>query len=61
MNYALIENGIVVNVIVWDGDTSTWAPPAEFSALAIPAESIATIGWLCDGTNFTAPPPPTSP
>lgn len=25
--YALIENGTVVNMIVWDGNAKTWQPP----------------------------------
>lgn len=27
-NYLIIENNIVTNVVVWDGNTNTWTPPA---------------------------------
>lgn len=36
MNYVLIESGIVVNLIVWDGDVSVWRPPAGMTAIKIP-------------------------
>lgn len=25
--YALIENNVVTNIVLWDGDTSKWQPP----------------------------------
>lgn len=28
-SYAVIENGIVTNLIVWDGNTQTWTFPAD--------------------------------
>jgi hypothetical protein len=60
MNYALIQGGIVINVIVWDGNTETWAPPSDVSAVLLPAGSEVGIGWSYDGANF-APPSPPSP
>lgn len=27
-NYLIIENNIVTNICVWNGDTSIWTPPA---------------------------------
>jgi hypothetical protein len=32
-NYLLIENNIVTNIVVWDGDTNTWQPPADATML----------------------------
>jgi hypothetical protein len=32
-NYLIIESNIVTNVVVWNGDTSTWTPPAGSLAL----------------------------
>jgi hypothetical protein len=26
-SYAIIESGEVVNIVEWDGNTSTWEPP----------------------------------
>ncbi len=50
MQYAIIKNGIVENVILAD---------AEFAASigAIEAQN-ASIGWSWDGAQFTAPSPP---
>jgi hypothetical protein len=31
--YLIIENNIVTNVCIWDGDTSIWTPPAGSIAL----------------------------
>ena len=52
--YALIENGTVVNVILWDGVTP-WDPPEGQTAVAL-AETGAWLGWTYDGTNFSPPP-----
>ena len=32
-NYLIIEQNIVTNVVVWNGDTSTWTPPQGSIAL----------------------------
>lgn len=28
-NYLIIQNNVVTNIIVWNGDTSIWTPPAD--------------------------------
>lgn len=53
--YAIIENGVVVNVVLWDGQTQ-WADSQ--AAILLPAGSPVGPGYTYDGTNFTAPPPP---
>lgn len=32
-NYLVIENNVVTNVCIWDGDTTQWTPPAGSIAL----------------------------
>lgn len=32
-NYLIIENNIVTNVVLWNGDTSQWTPPQGSIAL----------------------------
>lgn len=32
-NYLVVENNVVTNVCVWDGDTNTWQPPADATML----------------------------
>lgn len=53
MRYAIIENGVVVNVVVADVEFASqqgWIECPE-----------AGPGWLYDGQTFTAPPPPPAP
>jgi len=57
MNYAIIEQGKVTNVTLWDGITP-WTPAAG-EAVACP-ENVG-IGWTYDGTDWTPPPPPPPP
>jgi hypothetical protein len=54
-NYAVVSLGIVINVIVWDGDADSWQPPGETTAVAIPGGAPVSIGWTYDGEKFTAP------
>jgi hypothetical protein len=28
-NYLMIQNNVVINVCVWDGDTEQWQPPSD--------------------------------
>jgi hypothetical protein len=56
---ALIENGVVVNTIIWDG-VEAWSPPAgQVLVMAPPAD--VGVGWTFDGANWTPPPPPAVP
>jgi hypothetical protein len=32
-NYLMIENNVVTNDIVWDGNTETWTPPNDATML----------------------------
>jgi hypothetical protein len=32
-NYLIIENNVVTNVCLWDGDVNTWQPPADATML----------------------------
>ena len=53
-NYALIKNGVVENVVIWDehGDIFDDYTVVNLEGL------IAGIGWAYDGEKFTAPPEP---
>jgi hypothetical protein len=51
----MIQDSVVVNVCLWDGDTNTWQPPAEYLMEALPEDSLVGIGWSWDGANFVAP------
>lgn len=51
--YAVIEAGIVTNLIWWDGDEAKWTPPADAQVVKLlpwPAP-----GWTYDGESFQPP------
>lgn len=58
-NYCVIDiaSAIVINVIIWDGE-SEWSPPD--GCIAVPS-AVAGIGWTYKEGEFTPPPvePPT--
>ncbi|WP_175777645.1 hypothetical protein [Burkholderia anthina] len=60
--YAIVEKGVITNVIVWDGNTDVatggWEPPAD--AQAVPIQAQPQIGWTATEAtggiwSFTAP------
>ena len=59
MNYAVIntDSGLVVNVVVWDGE-SEWIPPEGHEVVGLSTDSTIRIGSIreSDGT-FTNPAP----
>ena len=51
-NYLMIQNNIVTNLCLWDGDTSTWQPPSDTTML-IQADINAMIWKLnTDKTSY---------
>ena len=52
--YALInDKNIVENIVLWDGGNS-WQPPQTMTCINV--ENIeCDLGWLYDGSAFTAP------
>lgn len=54
-NYAVVdENGLVDNIIAWDGTTS-FNPGDEFVMVQIEDGIICHLGYTYDGTNFNPP------
>lgn len=51
MRYAVLVEGIVTNIVLWDGSPSTWTPPAGATMVAIGDEP-CDIGWRWDGAGF---------
>ena len=47
-NYLVIENNVVTNTVVWDGDTNTWQPPTDATML-VQATTPAMV-WELSGT-----------
>lgn len=50
MRYAVVNDGIVSNVILWDGES-----PIDENLVLIPSDQPFEIGWKYDGENFTPP------
>ncbi|PTT74646.1 hypothetical protein DBR26_00240 [Pseudomonas sp. HMWF007] len=53
-NYAMVAEGKVINLIVWDGDTESWSPPEDVAVVKLRANQRVDIGDLYDGSSFTA-------
>lgn len=49
--YAVVENGVVTNIIIWDGG-GEWSPD---SGKAVKVKRECGIGWIYDGKSFTPP------
>jgi len=52
--YAHIEDDLVTNVSLWDGETP-WNPECEI--IELPDDSPVGPGWTRDGEEFMPPPP----
>lgn len=50
-NYLIIENNVVSNIVLWDGNTDTWTPP--INSLVLAQDTTPAIVWVFDYT--TAP------
>lgn len=55
-NYLMIQDNIVTNVCVWDGNTQTWTPPTDATML-LQSEIVANV-WELDKskTDFVLTP-----
>lgn len=56
MNYALVKDGVVENIVLWDGEGDLFE-----DCVAVNIEGLSVgVGWTYDGKNFIAPvePPP---
>ncbi|TDV60113.1 tail fiber assembly protein [Pseudomonas sp. LP_7_YM] len=63
--YAVVENSLVINVMLWDGDTENWAPPEGQTAALIPEGLPVTNGTRYVDSEFILeviePEPPLEP
>lgn len=60
-SYAVIENGMVVNVIVWDGEAEFTVPDNNQLINISDISEQPGIGWVYSAGVFTAPPAPERP
>jgi hypothetical protein len=43
-NYLIIENNVVTNTVVWDGNPNTWQPPIDSIQLVL--ETTGAMLWV---------------
>lgn len=55
-SYALIQNGVVVNIVVWDGETEVNFGE-DVAAVPYTSENQASIGYAYVDGKFVEPPP----
>lgn len=55
MRYAIVTDGVVENIVEWDGGEG-WSPPE--GSEAVEAVGSVSMGWTYDGDEFA---PPTAP
>jgi len=57
MKYAIVKNGVVINVIEYESQPTTPPPGFESGHVAIQADNVS-IGWTYVNGQFTNPNPP---
>lgn len=53
--YLIVKDSVVIDAVVWNGDSEIWSPPQGTAAIQCPLDSSAWIGWKFDGQSFTDP------
>ena len=53
IRYAMIKDGTVQNICLWDGDTTTWQPPDDMTVISAPDH--VGVGWGYAGGVWTEP------
>lgn len=57
MRYAIVRDGVIENVVLWDGAPG-WAPPEGTQLCELSQEDRAEIGWAWDGAPVVPPKAP---
>lgn len=56
MRYAIVLNGVVDNVVIWDGQGDIPGPHGAIAVLL--TNQTCNLGWIYDGTTFIEPEEP---
>jgi len=51
-NYLIIQNNVVINVVLWDGNDQTWMPPND--SIQLIQSNIPALIWIPVITNNIA-------
>lgn len=57
MQWLLVRNGVIENIVVWDGVTE-WTPPDGFELVGYDGDPPAMIGWGWVDGQLIVPPEP---
>lgn len=49
-NYFVVENDVVINSIMWDGNPETWTPPSN--AIMLISDTTPALVWRPDRTGL---------
>lgn len=60
MRYALVQDGVIVDVVIWNGDPS-WSPPEGVELFQLAPEVPTGVGWAWDGAPVPPSPAPEQP
>ena len=50
--YAVVREGVVENLVIWDAEVEIWQPPEGAVAVLIPDGTTVSIGSTYDGAQF---------
>lgn len=53
--YAVLVDGVVDNMIEWDGNTEIWSPEHGTDVVAIEEDQVVDIGYSYAGGSFSPP------
>ena len=52
-NYLMVQNNIVTNIVVWDGNAQTWMPPSDATMLVQTTTSVTNWVWNVDTKTWS--------
>ena len=56
-NYLIVENNVVSNIVLWDGDVTTWTPPqGSIQLIQATTPAMVWIGTRVENLPATIPP-----
>lgn len=53
--YAVVQSGVVENLVEWNGDTSVWSPPDGTTTVLVQSTARVSVGWTYANDTFSPP------
>ena len=54
--WAIVENGVVTNTVLWSGNEDDWKPPEDCVIVKLTDADKCGFGWTYSNGSFTPPP-----